>query len=217
MRLIHYIFLLFIFNTVLGRSDSLDVYKNQVKLSPLRLITMVRGIQISYERQFSDKFSTQLTANYIIDLLPHHFSDLRNMSGYAVGIEEKYFLKKEKGLNNYVSVDFNYLNCILDTYFSFYRKVSDSLYLSYIDTITVKRSTYTFSIKRGMQFRFKHFTYDLNVGLGIRYRDVANNEKLYKDGMRTLNRHYNIPRELFTEGKYFTFNVPLGLKVGYTF
>jgi len=194
------------------------IYKNQIKLSPVRLITTIRGIQLSYERQISGKLSTQLTASYIVDLLPYHFADFTKMTGYSLGIEQKYFLGKTKIKRRYLSADFTFLDSNFDMVHSFaYIPSGDSLRTFYSDTISVSRKTSTLSIKYGVQYCLKHFVFEINAGIGIRYRDVTHTNKLHQDAVWERSREPNALDELFSDGHYFTLNIPLGLKIGYRF
>ena len=218
MKTKYSIILILFFKIISGQNDSTHIYKNQIKISPVRLITAIRGIQISYERQFSDKFSTQLTANYIVDVLPYHFLNLTKMTGYSLGVEQKYFLNKTENKAGYLSADFTFLKSNFDMVHSFgYPPIGDSLRNFYSDTIGVNRKTFTFSFKYGFQYYLKHFVFDVNVGLGLRYRDVTHANKLHRGGDWEKRLEPSAPDELFINGQYFTFNIPLGLKIGYIF
>lgn len=210
--------LILVFKIFVGQNDATNTYNNQIKLSPVRLFTTVRGIQLSYERQFSERFSTQLTGARIIDVFPYHFNDITNLKGYLIGIEEKYFLKRKKNYSNYVSVDLTYLSCSLNKAATFtYKPTNDSLSGDHSDTILIKRKTSTLSFKYGFQYYYKRLIIDINIGLGIRYRDVTHFEKLYPDAVWWRGIHASTPTELFISGQYYTFNIPLGLKIGYRF
>lgn len=228
MKTIFSLIIIFAFNIVVGQNDSSKIYKNQIKFSPARLVTAVRGIQISYERKFTKRLSTQITGAYIVDLLPYHFLNVSNMNGILIGIEEKYFLKKTFGRDapllrqkkwaNYLSADFTFLNSSFNLVDDFLNKPGDtSLVNFYRDTIDVSRKTYTFSFKYGFQISLLHFILDINVGLGLRFRDVTHANKLHQDAEIWKGLHPNIPFELFRSSQNFSLNIPLGLKIGYAF
>lgn len=227
MRTTFLFILFFAFHIVSGQHDSTKIYKNQLKFSPARIVSAVRGIQISYERKFSKRFSTQLTGAYIVDLLPYHYLNISNMKGFIIGLEERFFLKKigwgpkllrKKNCANYLSADFTILNSSLSLVDDFIYQPSDTNFtIGYTDTIGVRRQTYTFSFKYGFQFSFRHFIVDLNLGLGIRYRAVTHSNKLHQNAEIWQGLHANGPYELFRSGQAFSLNIPLGLKIGYTF
>ncbi len=221
MKTISFILFSVIVKFISGQTDSLKTYNNQIKISPVRLITDIRGLQISYERQYLNKYSTQLTSAYIFD--PFAKSELATwskMSGYSIGIEQKYFIDKDAHSKSYISADFTFLTSNFENINMFQIKSpKDSIEIAHehFDTIMVDRKTYTLAFRYGIQLYIKHFVVDFNIGFGLRYRDVTHLNKLHENDVMTQPRHLVITHEITVDGKYFTPNIPIGLKIGYRF
>ena len=82
MKKTYSLILFFCLKIIVGQNDSLKIYKNQIKFSPTRLITDIRGFQINYERQTSTRLSSQIQATYIFDPLANtNFSTWKKMNG----------------------------------------------------------------------------------------------------------------------------------------
>lgn len=210
-----------LWSQILAQSKQTLMFPNQIKLSPVGVITGVRGLQVSYERQFAGKFSSQVFASWLFDPLAHsHYATWDNLKGFALGVEQKYFFKSRKLCKHYISVDLDVLTCHFQRTAAFkYLAQADSVSFvdDYTDTIGIQRKTATLSLRYGVQVYINRFVLDLYVGLGCRYRSVTHTDKLREDVVLWKPLEPNLSYALTVEGKYYTFNVPVGLKIGYRF
>jgi len=195
--------------------------KNQVKISPLKVISNNRAIELSYEKQYARKFSLQFTSALLTDVFKNTpFAGLDDYSGFALGLENKYFIREFPDHRRYVSAEFAYVNFrFRDIKVFGYENPQDSLSLAYnyLDTFVVKKQTFSFNIRYGKQFVTNHFVADFSFGLGIRYRDVRHSERLVPEDFLQAPRYPNVFYIQELEGKDFVPSVSLNLKLGYVF
>lgn len=217
MKTAYSFILIFLFKIVLAQPDSLKVYKNQIKLSPFRLVTNLRGLEISFERQWLKNRSTQFTTAYILDpFVKAEISTWKEMRGFSLGIEQKRFIDK----SGYVAINYNVLACKFEDIGWFgYKSPKDSLERAYqyLDTINIRKITHTLTVRIGDQLILNHFVLDVNVGLGIRYRSVNHLNRLNSNDFMQVPRHPNIEYMQTVNGKYFLPNLSIGFKIGYRF
>jgi hypothetical protein len=196
-------------------------YHNQFKIAPFRTVSDMRGVYVSYERIYRYRHSTQVTAAYIFDPLANtEFSSWKNTKGYSFAIEQKYFRSDINNGRDYYSFDFNYSNSshTLIHYFrpKIMRDSIDSTHL-HLDTVTVKRKTYTFCIRYGAQWYYKRLVFDLNAGLGIRYKDITHLNKLHPDDKMQGAKEWTFADIFNEEGKRTSGAVVVSFKIGYMF
>jgi hypothetical protein len=192
---------------------------NQLKLSPFTFLKSIRGTEISYERKYLNNYlSTQVSLQYIFDpFAGTNFSTWHKMQGFSAAIEQKYFFYKE---DEYVSIDFKWLNCRFEDYAGFvfkYPKDSLEYFSSYNQIYTVTKTTKTFGLRFGTQEKYGRFIMDMNVGIGIRYREVTHSDRINPADKMNQPRHPNIEYSQTVNGNYFIFNIPIGFKIGYLF
>ena len=188
--------------------------KNQLKLSTLRLIDFVNpGIELSYERRQTARFSTQLSVGLMNDcfkLTP--FTDYR---GTRFSLEEKYFPKNKRS-NQYYSVEAAYLNVWYKTN-SYFIQDTALRTPEYNDSFQVAKKTFSLNLKYGIQIPMRRFLIDISVGIGIKYRQVKRMDVKDPKAYEVTSRHPNAYEFANKEGNYFTGNVPFNLRLGYTF
>jgi hypothetical protein len=202
--------------------DSNQVYfSNQIKFSPLTLLSDYSGIKLSYERMLNRKFSSQISGTYITDINKVS-KDLKNRTGYALNFEQKYFMHNFNMTRFYLAVDFDFLKCRYEDVLNF---KTDSIKKgllgnynpSYSDSIVLERKMYTVGLKAGIQFLYKSFVLDFNFGLAYRNRDVRHFNRI--NPIHNL-RNTDLPNFYYNrsvEGKYNVFYIPIGFKVGFAF
>jgi len=194
--------------------------KNQIKLSPLRLIGIDRGIDLSYERQFSSGFSVQITGRYIVDIFENtSLSTYNNLNGYAFYIDPKYYFNTTQQSRTFVSINLGHINCqykIVDDFINPNADTINKMEFDFRDTVAVSRKVFDFTINCGVQKYYKKFLFEFSAGLGLRYREITIEEKLFTDQHMFKNRHqiFGGPNE---EGHFFSPLIPLRFKVGYRF
>lgn len=189
--------------------DSSAFYKNQIKISPFRIIDLTNtGIEISYERMHSKKFSTQLSYSFDKDIFGLFPFD--NFRGYRFSVEEKYFFESADKYRKYVSVDLVWNNNKYDGETSYRDSVGGDIKS---ERFLIHRKTFSANVKYGKQVLFNRFIIDLCIGAGIKWRNVAlyNVHPLYQSKGIDLNYALHSP------GKSLTFNLPMNLKIGYLF
>jgi hypothetical protein len=215
MRTLYTFFFIFIVSICSGQNDSVTQYKNQLKLSPLRVFGLDPGVDLSYERLLSSQFSIQITGRYVVDM----FRLVDNLHGFGVYLEPRYYINTSATSRTFVSLNVGYLNCQYKTEEDFMNPNADSinkLDYDFVDTVLVKRQTAQLTLNYGVQKYYKRFVFEFSAGLGIRYRESALSDKLYADQYMFKNRHHIFggPNE---EGYFFTPLIPLRFKVGYRF
>ncbi len=198
----------------------LNTFKNQLKISPFRMIDPINpGLELSYERLHNKKFSTQLSVAYMTDPLKAAYYN--SFKGGRVAIEEKYFTETTPLLRKYVSTDIVYCKTTINNIgrFGIYESSLDSLARlnNYQDTFTVHKTTITANFKLGIQIIKKHFIIDMCAGIGLKYRDVQHSDRLIPSDKMEMPRHPNAYYYATKEGRYFTLNIPMNIKIGYAF
>jgi hypothetical protein len=213
---------IFIFKIIVGgQNDSIRIYKNQIKISPFRLITEVRGLEISFERQYLNKHSTQLSTAYIFDPFSKtKFSTRKKLRGFSLGVEQKYFIDKMGYTATYLSTDYKISSYTFEDIALFgYKSPKDSVEYAYqyLDTFNIRKTTQTLCVRLGVQLIHKHLILDLNIGIGIRYRSVIHSNRFNSDDFMQTPRHPNIEYMNTVNGNYFVPSLPMALKLGYIF
>jgi hypothetical protein len=221
MRLF-FLFILFLPIHFCVAQDSNRVYfKNQIKFSPLTLLSDYSGIKLSYERMLNKKFSSQISGTYITDINKVS-KDLKNRNGYALNFEQKYFAHSSNMTRFYLAMDFDFLKC---RYEDVLRFKSDSIIknffgsynATYADSIVLERKMYTVGLKAGIQFLYKSFVLDFNFGLAYRNRDVRHFNRINPIHNLRITDVPNFYYNRSVEGNYNIFYIPIGFKIGFTF
>ncbi len=220
MKKLYLLFLIFIASFYISQNDSSFAYKNQIKLSPLRIIGLDPGIELSYEREFSSDFSMQITGRYLVNIFENtSLYTFNNLNGYAFYLEPKYYLKTSGQSRTFVSAKFGYVNSrykIEDNFLNPHADTINKLEYDFIDTVIVNRKLFDIAINYGVQKYYKKFVFEFSAGLGIRYRETTLGDKLYPYQQMIINRHqiFGGPND---EGYFFSPLIPLRFKIGYRF
>jgi hypothetical protein len=195
-----------------------------VKMTPLKIVDLVNpGIELSLERRTGNYFATQLMASY---LLPFTFEDFNtiykpNIKGYRVAIEEKYYFRKTTPTGPYISLELNYLKNRYRTIESFGIKniYSDSTYnnTNYSDTIRIYKQTFSINFKFGYQFIVNRLSFDFFAGPGLRYKDVRHLDRINPNDEMQMPREPNEHYITNVNGQFWTFSMPLNIRIGWTF
>lgn len=199
-------------------------FKNLIKFTPLKLLNFAYPtLEIGYERKTGIRFSTEIKAGYI---LPNSMAGLLdnekpNNKGFTFSLEEKYFLKPPKRNRPYIAFEFNYRRISYNAInsFAYPNEEPDSIYPppSYVDSFSIKKQVFNYTLKYGLQTQYKRFFIDLYVGLGLRRREVRHfdrnnpiDEFLY---FRKIN-FYNLIAE---KGFSFQPTLALNIRLGFRF
>jgi hypothetical protein len=199
-------------------------YKSILKFTPLKLTKFINSsLELSYERFTGRIFSTQFMASW---LLPNSVFDIGSefkddVKGYRVAIEEKYYINKSVPMGPYIAFEVDYLkNRYKDiSYFGDADPYTDtaSFYLNYPDTFGIKKQFIGFNLKLGYQFVSDRWTFDIYAGGGIRFKEVIHFDRINPNDEMERSRHPNIYDFANSEGKYWTFGIPLNFRVGWRF
>jgi hypothetical protein len=192
------------------------VYYNQVKISPFRLVDPVHsGIEFSYERRHNKNYAGQFSFTQFIT---NNFTkDYENYKGFRVSIEEKYYFPLYIR-NPYLSLEAVFQKNSYNTIGLFeHDSTTTTRYFQYNDSITIRRKAVIINVRLGRQFMIGRIVADLSFGIGVRFRNVDHEQKLYPGDKLLPPRHPNINYEANREKKDAAFNVPLNLRVGYVF
>lgn len=202
------------------------VFMYQLKVSSLRLFDPINpGFELSLEKAFKGDWSTQASIGYMTDLFntANYFKEMR---GYRIGLEEKYFVLNTRIIRPYAAVEgvFYHTHFQASEKFEHYKLmmnegVEERQYTSYTDTFSVFKNTFSLNGKIGVQITIKTLVLEAYVGLGVKYRDVQHRDRKYPgDRLVRLDKWIPSPKLIaISEGKYFTMSVPLNLKIGYRF
>ena len=87
----------------------------------------------------------------------------------------------------------------------------------YWDTFKVSKQTFSLNLKYGMQFYFNRFVIDASIGLGIKYKAVNRSEMIDENAYQVGPRHPNAYYEASRAGNYIRPNIPMNIKIGYSF
>ena len=198
-----------------------SLYNNQIKFSPIKTMNLINpGFELSYEREFGRKFSTQVSAAYLVDCF--YTTPYDDYSGYRIMFEEKLFFFKQNNFRQYISLETGYYAASMKSYAYFVPKEierGDELYYEsqYKDIFNLKRTGVIINAKYGMQFLIRQFTIDYTIGLGVIIHNIKHSNRLNPDDKMVSPRHPNIYYMMEREGKHSMPNFPMTLKLGYSF
>lgn len=193
----------------------IDSKLNQIKTSPIRLLDLVNpGVELSYERFYAKHYSSQVSLSYLKDFFK--VTPFNNYKGFRISFEEKYFINKLATYRPYYAGELIYLK----TYYndvSSYIKDTALRTPEYNDTFSIAKQTLTFNVKYGVQMVVKKFVLDICAGIGVKYkmskRSGINDINAYEVPPRHFNTYYLASKN----GNYFTFNLPICIKIGFVF
>jgi hypothetical protein len=210
--------------TIRPLDSILSKCNNIVKITPLKTIGFTNaGLEISYERKFSNIFSTQFMASWLFPNSTFDSPDYinPNTKGFRGGIEEKYYFKKSAPKGPYISLELNYMNNqykVLDYFHA--KDVNNDPphdYITYPDTFGIKKQTMSINFKVGYQFIIDHLCIDIYAGLGPRYKNVEHFDRIKPEDVLEVPRHPNIYYITNYPGKYWTLSIPLNVRIGWIF
>lgn len=202
-------------DTINGKLELIDKKekRNILKLTPLRSINLVNpSVELSYERNTSESLSTQVSISYLLSYYE------RNLKGFKVGLEEKYYFKKTAPMDSYFSFEVNYLNNSQHRILGFYSGedyYDESKY--YADSCVIRKQIFNFNLKYGNQIIYKHFVFDVCFGIGLRYRNVRHFDRLNPNDKMQPPEYMDFTNVLYNQRKNFRINLPLNLRIGYSF
>jgi hypothetical protein len=198
------------------------IHPNFLKVTPLKILgTFNPSIELSYGRRTGKHYYSEISLGYILPE-SYSYSDpiiKPEMKGFTLGLEEKYFYNISGPVSNYVGFECAYLNNQFKDVWTFEKakKYLDSNYISYQDTIGIKKQTIRFNFKVGRQYVYESLVIDIYAGLGLRFKDVRHYDKLNSNDNMYRPRHPNIFYIVSREGKYWTLSLPLNVKIGWNF
>ena len=195
---------------LLSAQDNSGVYKNQIKFSPFRLVDFFDpGIELSYERLYSKRFSTQVSGSYDIDLFG--MFGFHAFHGYRFSVEEKYFLDPTGKRRNYMSLDLVWNNNHYNNELQYLDTTSNEIKC---EGFTIYRKTFSINLKYGKQIILNRFIIDWCSGIGVKFRNVRDNGRTH---IYPRAKGIDLLSQLEDPGKTVTFNLPINIKIGYVF
>lgn len=142
--------------------------------------------------------------------------------GHRFALEQKHFFNTRRSNPLYLSLEAVYASVNYHTIGSFEPKavgnppVSSSP--SYADSIHLFRKSFSVNLRAGYElFFFRHFVFDMAIGLGVKFRNVTHEGRLSPTDMMVMPRHPNAYYEAEAAGKKTVANLPLTFKIGYCF
>lgn len=211
-----------LFLSMVGNSQEVTFYKNQVKINPLIPFGVInQAVELGYERNFN-RFSTELRASWALPISVWDQNTFvpQNARGFRVTAQEKYYYSNDELSSNYFGVSVDYINRSHDRQLNFdpYTEI-DSLYgqFSYGDTVRVHRKIYSVNLTTGTQINFNRFYVELQIGIGIRLHDVAHTERIDPDDFLASPRHPSVAYMTSIEGQRIGLSLPMAVRIGYRF
>jgi len=206
--------LIFYCGLVFGQENTVQK-SNHVKFSPLRMIDLVNpGFEIGFEKNYGKNLSSQISVGLMSD--PFKLTQFTNYKGFRFSFEEKFFKNLSGNKRDYYSIEPVYLRV---NYFDEGQFIKDTALNTpeYWDTFKVSKQTFSLNLKYGMQFYFNRFVIDASIGLGIKYKAVNRSEMIDENAYQVGPRHPNAYYEASRAGNYIRPNVPMNIKIGYSF
>ncbi|RPD37982.1 DUF3575 domain-containing protein [Chitinophaga barathri] len=195
-------------------NNTIFPYHHQLKFSLFPLHDpMNSGFEFSYERQYNQRWATQLAFTILSNGLHEMFDtekEYHGFKGQRISIEQKYFYptRRQRSIRKYFAADLNWLEAhtIRTTY-------SETTPVNPVDRMNIDRTTVSLNFKYGYEIAVaKRFVLDLSAGPGLKYRKISN-DKNYVGGWRSdsdVNKVY-APREEMAA------NFVISVKIGYMF
>ena len=221
LKLSTLLLIIFLYSNNYLFSQNVSEYKNLIKFSLSRTIDVLNpGFELNYEREYGKKFSTQVSATYLVDCF--HMTPYKDYSGYRIMLEEKLFCFKLKPFRQYFSLETGYYSASMINSAYFVPKGiewADELYdeSQYEDIFNLKRTAVIISPKCGLQYAIGHFTIDFSAGLGIAIQNITHTNRQNPDDEMVSPMHPNIYYMTENEGKHSIPNFSLAVKLGYAF
>jgi len=168
------------------------------------------GLELSYEIGYG-KFSTQLSAAYLIDLV-HYIKVRPELNGIRLNLEEKYFIKttSNRKFRLYTSFEIGYNHMNFVAYERFWISDTKEDYWARWDK---KSRSIIVNAKMGGQVFIGDLVLDFSMGLGVIFKNIVEYNKPPDEEM--LDGILNGVLEV--AGIHTFPNVPLSVKVGYRF
>ena len=200
----------FTLHTRAQHSDSL--YFTQIKIAPLKMFLNANpGIEFSIERLIRPRYSLQVSYAFLTDLFHQTYSE--SFKGYQAGLEGKLFQKVTRKKLNYISTEVRYLKVEQEKALLFTPAAAPE----YTDTATISRKTIALNFKLGRMYTMGHFVIDIGVGAGLKYKNITHSGRIHPadplDNPVDPNVYY--PSE--NPGKGFVLNLPVIVRIGYSF
>ena len=195
-------------------------YKNQLNLSPVRLIDLVNpGVELGYELFHSDRFSSQLSVAYLKEFIDLGAYD--DFEGYRISLEEKWFPERVDKNIPYISGELVYYSTTFrdESRFGYKTPWSEPLADSYnyTDSYSADKKMIMLNLKLGYQIIVKRIVFDFSAGLGVKYKDIDHGDRLVPSDKMERPRHPNAYYYATVEGERVTVNIPINIKVGWAF
>ncbi len=197
--------------------------RNQIKFSILRPLDFAQpGIEAGYERLHDVKFgkvtymSSQLSGAWLGNLYGTTDPDLPR--GFRGSFEEKLFFTSRGHGRLFIAMEAAYVR---GGYKRTFRKEDSVTGIIEMDTVNVNRQTKALNVKGGAQVLFGQFVFEIAFGLGVKTRVINYGEKKFPESYYIFEKVSQGPwfydPKRFAEGKSVTFNLPVNIKVGFSF
>ena len=194
-------------------------YLNQLQFTPLKLLGWLNpGIELGFERMDKSRWSSQLTATY---LLPYTLLEKRppapygGKSGFKIAAEEKFYVRKMARKGFYVAAEVAYLYSRNTTAMSF---ESITLARPYSDTFEITKNNLYFSLKCGYYFTLKRIMVSFSGGLGAQCRNAQHSGRIQpEDQFAGPFPHFTLAPTYNRDGRSWEPYFPLTIRIGYLF
>jgi hypothetical protein len=214
-----FVLLLFIAATI--KTQSAFAQKNeaietsQISFSPFRIIDPLNpGLELGFEKVYNKRFSTLLSIGYMKDLF--HVTPFNNYKGWRSAVEERYYFPIQKRRRIYLAIDAVYLKANYG-YRAWLKHDEVLTPDGYYDPFDVSMKNLSFNCKYGIQLPLKHFVFDFSTGIGLKYRSVERTGFNDAGDKESMFRHFNFYYNVTKDGHGLRLNVPVNLRIGYSF
>jgi hypothetical protein len=224
LRAIIFIVFLVVCNQfVLAQNSQNDNRRNQIFVSPLRVVDWVNpGIEIGYQRSYGKNLATLVSVARMVQTFAANVpygTDIpfTNYKGWRLQAEQKYFLPAQQDKRRrYFAIDVMYLKVNYDADETFAADTGSTT-PHYTDDFHLNKTSLSFNVKYGIQLPLKHFIFDFVAGIGVKYKMVTQNGLTDPNAYRVPPRHPNAYYMANTPGKIFTLSMPANIRVAYEF
>lgn len=192
--------------------------KNLVKFSPLRIMNPINpAIAVSYERVTGTFYSSTLGAGWILPLAIMQSPSPANR-GFTISFEERRYFKPAP-LKKFVGLELFYLQnrykdveVFAPEEFASWNGPDEE---KYQDSINISKRSIALNARAGIQAVGKKMSFEVSVGLGIKYRHVVHYDRINPDHKPVGTRHPNVYHMSNMEGNLVRPNLVVDIRLGY--
>lgn len=198
-----------------------------LKTTPSRPFGLVfSGLDLEYEHVIDRHWTLSggLT-HYYAPWYERSYGD--RLSGNAFRLEPRYYMRPTAPRRGYLGLSATYAQTERRTSQLFADPeqlelwpdtgLLENYYEGYMDTIGVEGRTFSLALMCGYQWVHNKWAIDVYGGIGIRHQDIVHKGRRNQDDVLHAYHHPNFMHRFIREGRYWTYSLPINVKLGYVF